>query len=128
MTTFHASTDNFSKIALLLLMVNTFYFVEAGSTPFSFSGARGWSAMDCCVYWCSSLLDVCRCWRSGVINCIVNFQPKRKNSFLWVFGVLLPFNLDIVASFTQAMSSIRENAATVHLDDFGLTEYFPIFW
>lgn len=60
-------------------------------------------------------------------NCIANFQPKRKNSFLWVFGVLLSFNLDSVAAFTRAISRMYENVAIAYLDGFGLTEYFAIF-
>lgn len=60
-------------------------------------------------------------------NCIANFQRKKKNSFLWVFGVLLLFNLDSVAAFTRAISRMYENEATAYLDGFGLTEYFAIF-
>ena len=61
------------------------------------------------------------------MNCIANFQPKRKNLFLCVFGVLLLFNLDSVAAFTPAILRMYKNAATVHLDYFDLTDYFPIF-
>ena len=85
------------------------------------------SAIDCCVYQHRLLLNVCQCWRSGVINCIVNFQPKGKNSFLWAFHVLLSFNLDSVAAFTGRISRMYENPATAHSDYFGFTKYFPIF-
>ena len=126
--------DTFSKIVLLLFMVNTLYFVEPGSTPFSFSKLEGGfsirtprrSAIDCCVYRRRPLLSVWRCWKSGVINCIANFQPKRKNSFLKIFGVLLSFNRNSVAAFTRAISRMYENAATVYLNDFGLNDYFLI--
>ena len=92
MTTSYASMGTFSKIALLLFMIITLYFVETGWTPFSFSRPWRWtftvdkkkSAIDYYVYRLRLLLHVCWCWRSRVINCIVNFQleiSKGKTSF-----------------------------------------------
>ena len=56
------------------------------------------------------------------------FQTKKDELILRIFGVLLLFNLDSVAAFTKTILRMCENAATVHLDDFGLTKYFSIFW
>ena len=94
MTISYSSMDTFSKIAHLLFMVKTLYFIKSISTPFPFPGLKGGlsistprrSAIHCCVYQHRLLLNLYRSWRSGVINYIANFQLKRKNLFLWVFS------------------------------------------